>query len=423
MLKKLFKTPITKVLWWQVARLRAAYKPIVIAVSGSVGKTSTKAAVAHVLSQKYSVAWQKGNYNDLISIPLVFFMKPIPILLNPFAWILLFIKNELMIRRGYSYRVVVLELGTDHAGDMKRLEGVLEVDYTLLTAITPEHMQGFEDIDDVAKDELIASKLAKLTIVDADSVPEKYVTHIESPVTISRTEGDCLIKVGKVDLEGRRAVFELQQEPLITYRIKSKLIGAHNLSALAFALLIGLELELSQKQLQEGLESFEPFAGRMRLFKGKKDSVLVDDTYNSSPHALKAALDTLYEIKASKKIAVLGQMNEMGRFSEGYHREAGEWCDPKQLDLLVTLGEDTNKYLAKEAEKRGCKVVRCSSPYQAADIVLPLLDKNTVVLLKGSQNGGFLEEATALLLKNKEDAQRLVRQSDKWIAIKERAFK
>lgn len=399
--------------------MRIAHKPITIGVAGSVGKTSTKAAVASVLSQKYKVAWQKGNYNDIISIPLVFFGESMPPLYNPFAWVRVLIANEVKISKSYPYEVVVLELGTDHAGDMAQLEGVLKIDYTLLTAITPEHMEGFEDLDDVAEDELIAAHLARQVIVDTDSVAKAYVDQIITPLTISTKEGDCVIKASKLMSGGRNVIFQLGGA---AYDIKSKLIGAQNLPSLAFALIIGKRLKLTDEQLRVGLESIEPFPGRMNLLIGKNDSRLIDDTYSSSPHALHAALKTLYEMDGKQKIAILGRMNEMGHFSEGYHREAGKLCDPKHIDLLVTLGDDTNKYLAPEAEKNGCKVVRCSSPYQAADVVLPLLTNDTVVLLKGSQNKGFLEEATAALLKDSEDSNKLVRQSPYWLKIKEREF-
>ena len=96
-MKNFFRAIVIKVLWGQVSRLRKKHNPKVIGVAGSVGKTSTKIAVAKVLSEKYQVAWQEGNYNDVVSIPLVFFNRKMPSLMNPFAWLLLFIKNEIKI--------------------------------------------------------------------------------------------------------------------------------------------------------------------------------------------------------------------------------------------------------------------------------------------------------------------------------------
>lgn len=393
---------------------------VVIGVAGSVGKTSTKNAVAKTLSVKYRVAWQEGNYNDVTSIPLVFFNNKMPPLFNPVAWAMLLLNNEKQIRGNYNKEVVVLELGTDHSGDMAQLRGKLKVDYALLTAISPEHMANFADIDDVAKDELIATELADRTLADIDSVDDKYATLIKNLRTISNIKGDLVISVGDLKNYRRNVEFKISDK---TITIKTPLVGRHNISSLGFAAAIGLELGLSDEQLKSGLESIKASEGRMNVLDGKSGSKLIDDTYNSSPHAVKAALDTMYEIKAKSKIAVLGQMNELGSFSKGLHEEAGEYCDPKQIDLVVTVGEDANKYLAKAAEDKGCKVVRCLSPYHAADIVMPFLNSDTVVLLKGSQNGVFTEEATKLLLRNPDDTSRLVRQSDGWAKTKKRQFK
>jgi len=420
-MKSLFKKHAIKILWWQVRRLREKNSSlVVIGVAGSVGKTSTKNAVAKTLSVKYRVAWQEGNYNDVVSIPLVFFDNKMPTLFNPIAWTVLLLKNEKQIRGHYNKQVVVLELGTDHSGDMAQLRGKLKVDYTLLTAISPEHMANFKDIDDVAKDELIATELADRTLADIDSVDDKYAMSIKNLRTISTIKGDLVISVGDLKNYQRNVEFKISDKKIT---IKTPLVGRHNISSLGFAAAIGLELGLSDEQLKSGLESIKASEGRMNVLDGKSGSKLIDDTYNSSPHAVKAALDTTYEIKAKHKIAVLGQMNELGSFSKELHEEAGEYCQPKQLDLVVTVGGDANKYLAKTAEERGCKVVRCLSPYHAADLVMPFLNPDTVVLLKGSQNGVFTEEATKLLLRNPEDTSRLVRQSDSWSKIKKQQFK
>ncbi len=156
---------------------------------------------------------------------------------------------------------------------------------------------------------------------------------------------------------------------------------------------------------------------------GKKQSLIIDDTYNASPEAVIAALDTLYELPAKQKIALMGQMNELGKHSRTLHEEVGKHCDPKHLDLVVTLGRDANTYLAAAAEKRGCKVMRCPSPYHAADVIRPLLKKDTVILAKGSQNGVYAEEAVKALLADHRDVKKLVRQSRQWLKVKEQQFR
>ena len=132
-----------KILWSQVARLRQKHKPIVIAVAGSIGKTGTKTAIATVLSEQMTVRWQDGNYNDITSVPLIFFGQKMPAFWNPFAWLKLLFMTEMQIQGSYPYQVVVVELGSDKPGDMKEFEQYFHADYGVLTAISAEHMENF----------------------------------------------------------------------------------------------------------------------------------------------------------------------------------------------------------------------------------------------------------------------------------------
>jgi UDP-N-acetylmuramoyl-tripeptide--D-alanyl-D-alanine ligase len=135
-----------------------------------------------------------------------------------------------------------------------------------------------------------------------------------------------------------------------------------------------------------------------------------------------AALDVMYAAKATRRIALLGSMNEMGEYSEQAHREVGEYCDPSKLDLIVTLGKDANQYLADAARAKGCEVKTAATPYEAGELIRNQLKDGALILLKGSQNGVFAEEAVKLLLQDKDDAAKLVRQSPYWMKIKQRQF-
>jgi UDP-N-acetylmuramoyl-tripeptide--D-alanyl-D-alanine ligase len=418
-MKKVLRSIVVKILWWQVGRLQRAHQFSVIGVAGSVGKTSTKVAVASVLSTQFKVAWQEGNYNDVVSIPLVFFGQPMPSLLNPIAWIRLFVRNETSIRQ-YDKQIVVVELGTDHAGDMAQLKGRLTTDVTILTAITPEHMAGFDSLDDVAAEELIAAEIAKHVVADSDSIPEQYLSKISNPTTIGMKAGDCIIDPGELHMTGRAVRLQFEGEEV---EFTTPLLGKHNLPAPAFAFVVARQQGIETGRIQSELQKLRAFPGRMNTLPGKHGALLIDDTYNSSPDAATAALDTLYELQTTRRIAVLGQMNELGKFSEAFHTELGEHCNPDMLELVLTIGEDANKYTASAAEAKGCKVIQCASPYQAAAEIEPLLSKETVVLIKGSQNGVFAEETTKQLLANKADTAQLVRQSDHWLRVKQQQFK
>lgn len=420
-MKEKCKNIIVRLLWLQVARLRKKYEPLVIGVAGSIGKTGTKSAIATVLSQHLKVQWQDGNYNDIVSVPLIFFGQKMPHLFNIFGWLKVFIVSEFQIQTGYKYQAVVLEIGTDYPGNLDLFKQYLRVDYGVLTGITPEHMEYFDDIESVANEELTIAEFADTLLVNTDAVDKKYLKKIAEYLTYGEGPQDCRITAKKLALNFKRPVtFTIKDKGV--YKLQTSVIGRQNLPAFAAAALIASKLELTDKEITDGLEAITAAAGRMQLLKGEKGSLIIDDTYNASPDAVTAALDTLYEAEAAQKIAILGQMNELGETSEEYHTQIGKYCDPKQLAVVVTIGEDANSFLAAAAEKRGCKVMRCPSPYHASDVIRPMIKKGTLILAKGSQNGVFAEEAIKELLDDPADSAKLVRQSGSWLAIKSKQF-
>jgi UDP-N-acetylmuramoyl-tripeptide--D-alanyl-D-alanine ligase len=160
----------------------------------------------------------------------------------------------------------------------------------------------------------------------------------------------------------------------------------------------------------------------MQILPGVKGSTIIDDSYNASPAAVEAALDVLYAAKAPQRIAILGNMNELGDYSQEAHEEVGRYCQPDKLDLVVTIGADAEKYLVPAAREAGCRVEAFSSPYDAGRKVLSEMKTGAVVLAEGSQNRVFAEESLKILLDNPEDAKKLVRQSDYWMKIKRGQF-
>lgn len=422
-MKQAFKNIIVKLLWLQVARLRAKHKPITVAVAGSIGKTGTKTAIATVLSEHFKVQWQDGNYNDIVSVPLIFFGQKMPALYNPIGWLKVFAVSELYIQTNYKYQVVVVELGTDYRGNLDLFKKNISVDYGVLTAIAPEHMENFKDIDAVADEELTIADIATTVLVNTEVTDEKYIRRIKSPLTYGYDPKDtCSIQAETLTKDLKRPLRLRLVGAGEEFTCEVPLIGKQGLPAIAAATLLAHKLKLSKEEIGRGLDKLQPLQGRMNPLKGVHGSLLIDDTYNSSPEAAIAALDTLYEVDAKQKIAVLGRMNELGSYSRELHQKVGDYCDPEKLDLLVTIGDDANDYIAGSAEKRGCRVFRSPTPYHAADVVASLIHSNTVVLAKGSQNGVYAEEAVKLLLKNSEDISKLVRQSKSWLKIKEDCF-
>nr|AIA13408.1 Mur ligase middle domain protein [uncultured bacterium] len=419
--KALGRAIVCGILERQVKKLRRRHSFKVVGVAGSIGKTSTKIAIARTLQATHQVQWQEGNYNDRVTIPLIFFGHSEPSLFNMFAWLRIFMKNARIIRKPYPYQYVVVELGTDRPGLTKEFAYV-KPDLIVLTAVTHEHMEYFKTLDGVAEEELRTLDFSDLALVNIDDTPAHYLEGRTYKSYGTHEAADYGITEGKnVHLRGQEVTFRLGKKDSFTLEIP--LLGKQGaktaLAAAAAAHLLGL----STPDIEKGVSGVSAFAGRMQVLYGQLNSTLIDDTYNSTPDAATAALDVMYGGDAPQRIAILGSMNELGDYSPEAHRIVGDYCDPSKLDLVVTVGKDSRDYLAPAAKDRGCQVKTFLDPNKAGKFVRKQLQEGAVVLAKGSQNGVFAEESLKPLLADKADEAKLVRQSAYWMGVKAKQFK
>ncbi len=419
-MKKIFRTLVAGVLEWQVRRLQKAHEYKTIVVVGSIGKTSTKLAIAHSLEKIANVVFQDGNYNDRITVPLVLFGQETPRnVLNMLAWVKLFWKNEQTIRGSYLFQYAVLELGTDGPGQINEFS-YLRADVAVVTGIAPEHMEQFKTIEAVATEELSVAQFANQILINRDLCNVTLIPEaVAKRALFYGTSKDDDVRAS---LFGTRTTLYVQNQ--LVYSHKNELLPLQRRYSLAAALGVLGFAEVTRPDaiasiMDELMARDTP--GRLQMLSGIKDSTIIDDTYNSSPDAVRMALELLKSLKASKKIAVLGSMNELGDVSEASHREIGKLCNPAEVDLLVTIGKEA-KYIADEAKKLGCETKEFMNPYAAGLYLREQIEGKTVLLAKGSQNGVFAEEAIKPLLKNVHDQKKLVRQSDTWLTEKRKQF-
>ena len=417
--KRLGKRVLCALLEAQVRRLRRRNSFRLITVVGSIGKTSTKAAMASTLAATTRVRWQTGNYNDRLTVPLVFFDQAEPNIFNAWAWLRVLLHNERIIRRPYPYDFVIVELGPDRPGQVAEF-AYLQSDLAVLTAIAPEHMEFFGTLDAVAAEELVALDSAKQALVNVDDVASEYLTGRDFVSYGLSAKGTYRAERGQASAAGQEIVFRRGEELRVTATIP--ILGTQGakiaLAAFAAADVLGLD----EQAIAKGLATVQPFPGRMQLLRGQQETLLIDDTYNASPLAVKAALDVLYSIAAPQRIAILGSMNELGAYSEEAHREVGLYCDPAKLDEVVVVGNEAEQYLVPALQERGCTIKTFANPYDAGAYVRGKLKPKAVVLAKGSQSGIFTEEALKQLLADPADAAKLVRQSPYWMNQKRKQF-
>lgn len=418
-IKHLGKAWLSRRLEAQVKRLRQQHDFKVVAVVGSVGKTTTKLTIAKMLEPQLRVQYQDGNYNDRLTVPLIFFGQNEPGIFNVPAWLKILQTNRQALKRPYPYDVVVAELGSDAPGQIKDF-AYLQPDITVVTALTDEHMAFFKTLDAVAAEELTAASFSKHTVINVDDSPARYIDNV-SHIGYGRNAQDYQLLERLPQADGTQQLqISLNNKPLT---VTTKLLGEQGAKSLLASAAVADLCGLTPEQIAVNSGGIQAVAGRMQLLTGIKNITIIDDSYNASPAAMKAALDVLYAQPAPQRIAVLGNMNEMGELSPEMHRDVGNYCNPDTLDLVVTLGPDANKYLAPAAEAKGCQVKMFDSPYEAGEFLQNYVQPGAAVLVKGSQNGVFSEETVKLLLADSSDVSKLVRQSAAWLKKKHAQFK
>lgn len=426
-MKSFLRRIFTVIFTHQAKKILKKYNVKVVVVVGSVGKTSTRQAISAILSQKYKLKFQEDNYNVPISIPFVITDQKIPTPIhNAVGWYRAWKKGQAILKKGLDYELLVLEYGIDYIGEMKLFAPICQPDYTVVSAVAPEHMEFFKSLDLVAREELSVSQFAKKLLINDQTVKRQYVEKYVAEDALvsyygSKTDLDYQ-EVVKRQEDGFYHLKVLDKAGHVICACPTQMVARHSLNALTAACIVASQFGMTRSDIEKAIRSYQNPKGRMRVYRGINDSTIIDDTYNSSPVAAIAALEALAEFTAKKRIALLGNMNELGDFSAEAHKQVGRACKPDKFDLIITLGPDANRYLAPVAKIQGCRVITTDSPAQAAEIIKQELSSGSVVLAKGSQNKVYAEEAVKELLKNPKDKDNLVRQSAEWLAKKEQCF-
>lgn len=396
-----------------------------VVVAGSIGKTSTKLAIASLLSRRYRVALHEGNHNMQISAPVAILGIEYPKNVKSIgAWLSVFAAARRRIEEPTGVDVIIAEIGVDHPGDIAHFGTYLRPYIAVITAVTPEHMEFFTSMEAVAQEELTAANFSELAIINRDDIEGRFAGFLTNPnIDTYGTTGlaeyrfeiqDFAVETGYV---GSVITPDFDQ-PIPT---TIKVVGEHSLRPAMGAVAVAAKLGLTPAEIAAGLALLHPVPGRMNILRGIEHTTIIDDTYNSSPVAASSALQVLYGLQAPQRIAILGSMNELGTTSALEHEKLGLMCDPNMLSWVITIGDEAEKYLAPAAKTRGCQVRSFKNAIDAGGFAHSVLEKDAAVLVKGSQGGIYAEEAVKILCMMSEDVE-LVRQSPEWMKIKNTFF-
>jgi len=396
-----------------------------VAVVGSVGKTTTKSTIVDVLKHNKKVRTNRGNFNAEFSAPLE--MLGIDGPKNPRSitnWLSTIYRAYRSARQLHDINVIVQEFGIDHPGEMTAFGRYAHPDILVVTAISPEHMEFFGNLKTVAQEEFALSSHSIVTLYNRDDINSGFIAFANSERNLSySTEPDADYYITAHQFNHSQGyTCTLTHGEQTSREFIMPVVAKHQLRIAAGAAAVALEFNLDVESVITALENFTPVPGRMNLLSGINNSTIIDDSYNSSPLAAKSALETLYQLPGKAKIAVLGDMNELGDTTASEHRALGTLCDPAQLSHVITIGSNAATFLAPAAQDNGCTVTSFDTAIDAVELLQSLAHQDTVLLFKGSQGGVYLEEAIKPLLKSSKDTEKLVRQSKEWLNKKQAFF-
>ncbi len=427
-MKKLFKQIIVAIITWQAKCVLKKFHPKIIAVTGSVGKTSTKDAIFTVLDGQVSIRKNQKSFNSEIGTPLT-------ILGLENAWGSLggWVKNIFNGFRvmwfGEKYpEWLVLEVGADHPNDIKKITTWLKPAMVVITRIPKisVHIANFPDSESILQEKaqlfysLTKDGVAFLNADDerimslTNSAHAKIVSFgLSDKADIQLKEVNYLYENGRV--LGIQALCQLADQKT-DFELRG-VVGKHLLYAWLIAIGLAKEFNLPLAGIKDKISHAKPAPGRMNLLSGVNHSTIIDDSYNSSPVASKAALDTISTITTEgRKIAVLGEMRELGKYSESEHQKVGEFA-VNNVDILIAVGVEAKEILNGWKKYGGGEHYYFDDAAQAGEFLNLLLKPNDLILLKGSQ-GIRIERAVKRILANPAEAEeKLVRQSREWLEI------
>lgn len=427
-MKTFFKAIVSSIIQYEAELILKKYKPKIIVVVGSVGKTSAKDAIYTALKSNFSVRKSEKSFNSEIGIPLT-------ILgcqngwSNPIIWIKnIFLGLFLILYKKPFPEWLVLEVGADRPGDIKKVASWLKTDVIVLTRLpdVPVHVEAFLSPESVVEEKLsIVSSLREdgVIIVNGDDdIIRSNVEAYENKKVISfgvdkDRENDVSASYYSIVYKNKKPTgirFKVSDGESVEQVELHGVLGRHHMYPALIALTVSGIFNIPLVESAKSISKHMTPPGRMRILDGVKGSIIIDDTYNSSPVALESALFMLKEIKTDgRKIAVLGDMLELGKYSIEAHKEIGKevatFCDE-----LITVGFRARAF-AEGALNNGMSplnILQYDDVVRSGKELEPRIKDHDIILFKASQ-GIRAEKAVEEIMAHPEKKMELLARQDK----------
>lgn len=343
-----------------------------VAITGSNGKTTTKEMVKAVLSQKYNTHATAGNFNNHIGVPMTLFQLK------------------------HSHEAAVIEMGTSGPDEIRPLSLAVEPDVAVITNISASHLERLKDLDGVfAEKKTIVAGLKKngVLIVNADDPRLCKCRSNTSYKVVTFGVKRGIIKPEKLEWSEDNCATFFVERTKFTLNVP----GIHNLYNALAAIAVGLQFRVPKAEIAKALANFRSTNMRMEI-KNANGFKIVSDCYNANPSSTKMALQTIGNMKVNRRIAVLGDMLELGAQTDALHQEMGAMVPEMNFDMLLTVGEKAKLYV-KGAKSKGMKAAHhFASVQELIDTLTEIVSEGDVLLIKGSR-GMHMETVVDALLK------------------------
>lgn len=346
------------------AQYRNKINPIVIGITGSNGKTTTKDLVAAVVRTTYRTHYTKGNFNNHIGLPLT------------------------ILSMDGNTEVLVLEMGMSDFGEIERLSAIAKPDYAIITNVGESHIKFLGSREGIAKAKMeIATGLKDngMMIIDGDEELLSLVHTQNNTITCGFNKNNHVV-IDHVEINHQTTDFQLSDGT--TYTIP--LLGKHHAKNAAFAIVLGEQLGIDPKKRKQALLGLELTSMRFELMKGMRDVSIINDAYNASPTSMNAAIEVVKQMVGfTEKVLVLGDILELGKHTEAMHLSVAEVIETP-ITAVFTFGNDA-KIISSEVNvnKLGIKGKHFSSKEELLKELQPYLHKDSLILFKASRGLQF----------------------------------
>ncbi len=436
-MKKLLKKILVKIITWEARAILWQHKPYIIAITGNLGKTTTKDAVVAAISNYY-VRGNEKSLNSDIGVPLTIIGSDNP-WFSMYKWLRVIIKGVFVFFAKDYPEFLILEVGADNKGDIKEIVKWLRPEISILTqfAEVPVHVENFDnDRESLIKekeylalatselliyngDDLDCQRIAKRATLSNDSLEKMSFGKGLHNALILRDVGnsyDLHSAVGSVEYDHR--LYKISIENGLGHAVILS-----TMPAILTSIYISHKEDIDTVNIVtdtiKRLSNMKRQPGRMSPLYGIGSSLIIDDTYNASPKAVENGLETLREIGAKyRRIVVLGDMKELGQRSEGEHYRIGRLM-PGSANILITLGE-LSKHITRGAREAGLKdsfSIECDNREDVIRELKNIIKQGDIVYIKGSQSMRMEKIVKEILDKSHNAEEVLARQDKEWLKI------